>query len=112
MSKGKKAGGARAWTADAVRRRGEQLCTKDRVLCTHAHKPKLFGKLVEGYYMMDPPGKRGHLSAFFQPCIFNLQAQSCSAFQPLREATLPHAAMVRLMQGVIDGTLGEEPTKV
>ena len=92
--------------------KGQRLCTNDRALCGHRHEPKLFGQLVEGYYMMALPGKRVHLTAFCQPCITEMQTHSCSAFQPLRDATPPQAAMVRLMQGVINETLGEEATEV
>ena len=62
--------------------------------------------------MRAPDGKRGSLSAFCQPRITAAHAQSCTTFQTVLEATLPQAAMMRLMQGVIEGTLGEETVEV
>ena len=89
----------------------QRFCTKERTLCGHLHEPKLFEHLVEGFYMVAPPGKRCHSLVFCQPRVTETQANSSSAFQPLWDATLPQADMARLMQGVIDGTLGEEATQ-
>ena len=92
--------------------KGERFCTKSHSLCTLLHKPKLFRLLTEGYYMKAPGGRRGIESAFCQPRISMAQAQGCATFQAVLAATLPQAAMMRLIQGVIAGTLGEEPGEV
>ena len=92
--------------------KGQRFCTKDHALCELRHEPKLFRQLVEGYYMRAPAGKRGSGSAFCQPRITAAQAQSCTTFKTVLADTLPQAAMMRLMQGVIEGTLGEEPGEI
>ena len=92
--------------------KSQRFCTKEHALCDLRNEPKLFRHLVEDYYMRAPTGKQGRLSAFCQPRITAAQAHSCTTFQTALKATLPQAAMIRIMQGVIEGTLGEEPAEV